>query len=147
MPVVRGDGIAGRPGPGALALYRQRRDGVARHVNLAGAGQRRQEFTRREVEDQLVVGDGEVLVVRRVEAGTGQDRGAEPSLAPHFALHDRKDRVKRFAVRGEKRVEGDRLLRCKVVVEALVEGGRARTTEILEDLEHRASGTAGWLAG
>jgi len=48
-----------------LALDGQWRDGVARHVNLAGTGDRQwQQLSGRKVEDQLVVGDSEVLVVR-----------------------------------------------------------------------------------
>src|SRR5271165_5353662 len=103
--------VTAATGEYGLALDGQRRDGVARHMDLSGTGdRRRQQLSRRKVENQLVVSDAEVLVMRRVEAGPGQDRRAETGLTSHLPLHDRKDRVQWFAVRRKKRVEGDRLV-------------------------------------
>ena len=70
-----------------------------------------------EVEDDRVVGDREVLVVRRVHSVAGGDDAGESGLALEFALHDREDRLQRFGARGEQRVERHRLALAQVVGE------------------------------
>src|SRR6202044_1054798 len=140
-----------RPGlrirPGRRQLDGQRRDGVARYLRLAGAGERGQHLPRSEVEDQLVIGDGEVLIVRRVAARRGQYRGTQGVLAFQVALDQREDRVQGRGARGEEIVESDRLLGAEVVVERLVPGRRVRSADILEELEHHAAGVVRWLTG
>ncbi len=85
--------------------------------------------------------------MRRVQTGTGRNCGTQSGLLSHLALHDGINRIERLRIRREKRVEGDRFLPGNVVIEALVEGGRTRTTEIFEDLEYDASSAAGGLSG
>ena len=69
-----------------VALDRQRRNRIARHLGLNRAGYRGQHLARGEVEDQLIVGDREVLIVRRIKPGRRQYRCPQRVLALQLAL-------------------------------------------------------------
>src|SRR5436305_14232440 len=116
-------------------------------MNLTRTGQRRQKFAGSKVENQLVVGDRKILIMRSVQPGTGCNCGAESGLLAHLALHDGINRIERLCVRREKCVERDRFLRGDVVVEALIEGRRARATEIFKYLQYDTSSAARRLSG